>query len=88
MNAGLLSGCCSDLETAPCPHMLESATDIKIYAISAASAEVDPATAKIGVTATNTLFRRKPYHHVSTAMRPPIRGPSVPLFLENLSLLI
>jgi hypothetical protein len=84
---GLHLDCCSGSETAPCPHMLESANEIDPYAISAASAEVNPVTVKLGAVSADTLIR-PPSHHVAASVGPPIRGPSVPLFLRNLSLLI
>jgi hypothetical protein len=87
-SAGLLPDCCSDSETAPCPHLLESASEIKFYAVSACSAEVDPTMAKLPVGSTDWSLARPAYHRVSASMRVPVRGPSVPLFLQNLSLLI
>jgi hypothetical protein len=87
-SAGLLPGCCSDSETTPCPHMLESGIEIEPYALSAVPAEVDPAMVGFGVAARDTLLIRPRCHHVTASMRPPIRGPSVSLFLQNLSLLI
>lgn len=87
-SAGLLPGCCSDSDTTPCPHMVESGIEIEPYALSAVSAEVNPAMIRLGVAAGDTLLIRPRCHHVAASMRPPNRGPSVPLFLQNLSLLI
>lgn len=86
--ADLLSDCCSGLETAPCPHMLESSTEIKEYAIAAPAAEVNPARVQIAVSVNSALFVSQPHSHLATSMSPLIRVPSVPLYLQTLSLLI
>ncbi len=86
--ADLLSNCCSGLETAPCPHMLESSTESKEYAIAAPAAEVNPARVQIAVSVNSALFVSQPHSHLATSMSPLIRGPSVPLYLQTLSLLI
>jgi hypothetical protein len=86
--SGLLSDCCSDIETAPCPHMLESVTEKKEYVISAVAPELNPATVKLAVAASDTFLLAQPHFHVGTSKGPPIRGPSAPIYLRNLSLLI
>ncbi len=86
--ADLLSDCCSGLEAAPCPHMLESSTEIKEYAIAAPAAEVNPARVQIAVSVNSALFVSQPHSHLAASMSPLIRGPSVPLYLKTLSLLI
>ena len=86
--ADLLSDCCSGLETAPCPHMLESSPEVKKYAIAAPAAEVNPARVHIAVSVNSTLFSSKPHFHLAYSMCPNIRGPSVPLYLETRTLLI
>jgi len=68
--------------------MLESATEIEAYAVSAVSAEVNPVMVKLAAVAGDTSFVHPPSHHVAVSVGPPIRGPGVPLFLQNLSLLI
>ncbi len=86
--ADLLSNCCSGLETAPCPHMLESSTESKEYAIAAPAAEVNPARVQIAVSVNSALFVSQPHHYLATLIGPLIRSPSVPLYLQTLSLLI
>ena len=86
--ADLLSDCCSGLETAPCPHMLESSTEIKEYAIAAPAAEVNPARAKIAASVNEILFLSQPHDHLAALISPNIRGPSVPIYLQKQSFLI
>lgn len=86
--ADLLSDCCSGLEAAPCPHMLESSTEIKEYAIAAAAAEVNPATAKIAASVNEVLCSSQPHYHLGASISPNIRGPSVPIYLQKQSFLI
>ena len=86
--ADLLSDCCSGLETAPCPHMLESSTEIKEYAIAAPAAEVNPARAKIAISVTEVLFLSQPHYHLAASIDPNIRGPSVPIYLQKQTFLI
>ena len=86
--ADLLSDCCSGLETAPCPHMLESSTGIKDYAIAAPTAEVNPATAKIAASVNEVLFLFQPHYHRGLSVSPDIRGPSVPIYLQKQTFLI
>lgn len=86
--ADLLSDCCSGLETAPCPHMLESSPKSQEYAIAAPAAEVNPARANLAASVNSALFSPQPHFHLTYSMSSNIRGPSVPLFLQTLTLLI
>lgn len=86
--ADLLSDCCSGLETAPCPHMLESSPKSKEYAIAAPAAEVNPARVNLAASVNSALFVSQPHSHLAPSMSPNIRGPSVPLYLQTLTLLI
>jgi hypothetical protein len=86
--ADLLPDCCSGLETAPCPHMLESSPELEEYAIAAPTAEVNPARVNLAATVNSALFSSQPYSHLTYSLSPNIRGPSVPLYLQTLTLLI
>ena len=86
--ADLLSDCCSGLETAPCPHMLESSPKSKEYTIAAPAAEVNPARVNLAASVNSTLFSPQPHFHLAYSMSSNIRGPSVPLYLQTLTLLI
>ena len=86
--ADLLSDCCSGLETAPCPHMLESSPELKEYAIAAPAAEINPARVNIAASVNSALFSSQPHFHLAYSLSPNIRGPSVPLYLQTLTLLI
>ncbi len=86
--ADLLSDCCSGLETAPCPHMLESSPKSIEYAIAAPAAEVNPARVNLAASANSALFSSQPHFHLAYSMSSNIRGPSVPLYLQTLTLLI
>ncbi len=86
--ADLLSDCCSGLETAPCPHMLESSPTSKEYAIAAPAAEVNPARVNLAASVNSVLFSPQPHFHLAYSMSSNIRGPSVPLYLQTLTLLI
>ena len=86
--ADLLSDCCSGLETAPCPHMLESSPESKEYAIAAPAAEVNPARVNLAASVNSALFSPQPHFYLAYSMSSNIRGPSVPLYLQTLTLLI
>ena len=86
--ADLLPDCCSGLETAPCPHMLESPSEVKEYAIVAPAAEVNPARVQIAASVNSTLFSSQPHFHLAYSLSPNIRGPSVPLYLQTQTFLI
>ena len=84
----LLSDCCSGLETAPCPHMLESSFEIKEYGIAAATIKLNPVRIKGVAAANGVLFLSQPYYHLAASINPNIRCPRVPLYLQTLTLLI
>ena len=86
--ADLLSDCCSGLETAPCPHMLESSSEVKEYAIAAPAAEINPARVNLAATANSALLSFQPQFHLTYSLSPNIRGPSVPLYLQTQTFLI
>ena len=86
--ADLLSDCCSALETAPCPHMLESSPEIKEYAIAAPVVEVNPARVNLAASVNSALLTSQRHFHLAASMSPNIRGPSVPLYLQTRTLLI
>lgn len=86
--ADLLSDCCSGLETAPCPHMLESSPKSIEYAIAAPAAEVNPARVNLAASVNSALFSPQPHFHLAYSMSSNIRGPGVPLYLQTLTLLI
>ena len=86
--ADLLSDCCSGLETAPCPHMLESSPKSEEYAIATPAAEVNPARVNLTASVNSASFSPQPHFHLAYSMSSNIRGPSVPLYLRTLTLLI
>ena len=86
--ADLLSDCCSGLETAPCPHMLESSPELKEYAIVVPVVEVNPARINLAASLNSALFSPQPHFHQTYSMSPNIRGSGVPLYLQTLTLLI
>ena len=86
--ADLLPDCCSGLETAPCPHMLESSSEVKEYAIAAPAVEVNPARVSLAASVNSAFFSSQPQFHLTYSLSPNIRGPSVPLYLQTLTLLI
>ena len=87
-SADLLPDCCSGLETAPCPHMLESSTQTRRYAIYAVAPQVNPVTTKVAAIADYTVLLPQPYHYMTASTGPPIRGPSMPLYLQKQTFLI
>ena len=86
--ADLLSDCCSDLKTAPCPRALKSSSEIKEYAIAAPTVKLNPVRVKIAALANNVLLLSQPHFHLAASLSPNIRGPSVPLYLQTRTLLI
>ena len=86
--ADLLSDCCSGLETAPCPHMLESSPESGEYAIVAPAAEVNPARVHLAASVNRALFSSQPHFHLAYSRSPNIRGPSVPLYLQTQTFVI
>lgn len=86
--ADLLSDCCSDLKTAPCPRALNSSSDIKEYAVAAPAAKLNPVRVKIAASANDVLFLSQPHFHLAASLSPNIRGPSVPIYLKKQTFLI
>ena len=87
--ADLLSDCCSGIETAPCPDMLESSPpESKEYAIAAPTAEVNPARVNFAASVNSAFFSSQPHFHLAYSLSPNIRGPSAPLYLQTRTLLI
>ena len=86
--ADLLPDCCSGLETAPCPHMLESSSEVKAYAIAAPAVEVNPVKVNPAASVSSAFFSFQHQFHLAYSLSPNIRGPSVPLYLQTLTLLI
>ena len=86
--ADLLPDCCSGLETASCPHMLESSSEVKEYAIIAPAAKVNPARVNLAASANSALFSSQLHFHLAYSLSPNIRGPSAPLYLQTRTLLI
>jgi hypothetical protein len=68
--------------------MLESSSEIKEYAIVAPVVEVNPARVNLAASVNSALFTSQRHFHLAASMSPNIRGPSVPLYLQTLSLLI
>ena len=87
-SAGLLPGCCSGPETAPCPHMLESTWELEEYTLSALNTKVNPAMAEIASVSEDTSVPLHPYSLVAAIRSPPIIGPGVPIFLLTQTFLI
>jgi hypothetical protein len=86
--ADLVADCCSGLETAPCPHTLESSSEFKDYAPSAVAPDVRPATVT-NAAASNNKFILPQSRSLLAAMRSPqIRGPGVPIYLLTETFLI
>ncbi|MGD8695188.1 MAG: hypothetical protein PVI74_15140 [Syntrophobacterales bacterium] len=86
--ADLLPDCCSGIETAPCPHMLESSSEVKEYAIAAPAVEVNPAPVNLAASENSTFFSFQPQFHLTYSPSPNMRGPSVPLYLQTQTFLI
>ena len=86
--ADLLPDCCSGLETAPCPHMLESSSEVKAYAIAAPAVEANPVNVNPAASVSSAFFSFQHQFHLAYSLSPNIRGPSVPLYLQTLTLLI
>ena len=86
--ADLIPDCCSGLETAPCPHMLESSSEVKAYAIAAPALEVNPVKVNPAASVNRALSSSQPQFHLTNSLSPNIRGPSVPLYLQTQTFLI
>lgn len=86
--ADLLFDCCSELDAAPCPHMVEASTEFKQYAIAAPAVKVNPARAKIVTSANEALLLSQPHYHLTAPISPNIRGSTVPIYLQKQTFLI
>lgn len=87
--ADLLADCCSELKTAPCPRALkDTSAENKDYALVAPAVKPNPVRVKIGARANDIFFSSQPYFHLVASLRPNIRGPGVPLYLQTRTLLI
>ena len=84
----LASGCCSQPKTSPCDLSSDQASHMQECAVSTMSGVERPDTVKLAAVASDTIVSQQPHHHVAFTMRPPIRGPNNPIYLQNLSLLI
>ena len=84
----LVADCCSGLETAPCPHMLESTSDFKDYAPSAVAPDVRPATVKITISSNSKFILPQSRPLFAATRSPQIRGPGVPIYLLTETFLI
>ena len=87
-HADLIPDCCSGIETAPCPHMLESSSEVKEYAIAAPAVEVNPVKVKPTASVNRALSSSQPQFHLAYSLSPHIRGPSIPLYLQTQTFLI
>jgi hypothetical protein len=86
--ADLVADCCSGLETAPCPHTLESSTESKDYAPSAVAPNVSPDTVIIAAASNNKFLLPRSLHLLAAMRSPQIRGPGVPIYLLTETFLI
>ena len=87
-HADLIPDCCSGLETAPCPHILESSPEVKEYAILVSAVKVNPARVILAASVNGALFSSQTHFHLAYSMSPNIRGPSIPLYLQTQTFLI
>ena len=86
--ANLVADCCSELETAPCPHTLESTSEFKDYAPSAVAPNLSPATGKIAASTSNKFILPQFRYLLAATRSPQIRGPGVPIYLRTETFLI
>jgi hypothetical protein len=86
--ADLVADCCSDLETAPCPHTLESSSEFKDYALSAVAPDARPATVTIAASSNNKFILPQSRSLLAPIRSPQIRGPGVPIYLLTETFLI
>jgi hypothetical protein len=86
--ADLVADCCSGLETAPCPHTLESSSEFKDYAPSAVAPDVNPATVMIAAASNNKIIPPRSRPLLAAMRSPQIRGPGVPIYLLTETFLI
>ena len=86
--ADLVADCCSKLESAPCPHTLESSSKVKDYAPSAVAPDVRPATVMIAAFSNSKLILPQTRPLLAAIRSPQIRGPGVPIYLLTETFLI
>ena len=86
--ADLVADCCSGLETVPCPHALESSSELKDYAPSAVAQNISPATVMIAATSSNKFILSRSRPLLAAMRSPQIRGPGVPIYLLTETFLI
>ena len=86
--ADLVADCCSGLETAPCPHTLESTSEFKDYALSAVVPNARPATLMIVAFSNNKFILPQSSILLASIRSPQIRGPGVPIYLLTETFLI
>jgi hypothetical protein len=86
--ADLVADCCSGLETAPCPHTLESSSEFKDYALSAVAPDVRSATVTIAGSSNNKFILPQSRSPLAPITSPQIRGPGVPIYLLTETFLI
>jgi len=86
--ADLVADCCSGLETAPCPHTLESSSEFKDYAPSVVAPNVSPATVKIAASSNNKFILPQSRSLLADMKSPQIRGSGVPIYLLTEAFLI
>ena len=80
--AHLVADCCSDLETAPCPHTLKSTSEFNFYAFSAVAPNARPATVMIAVSSNKKFILPQSSSTLLASIRSPqIRGPGSPIYL-------
>ena len=87
-SADLLADCCSELETAPCPHTLETSSEFKDLAASAVAHNASPATAKIAASSNNKFILPQSRPLLTSKESPQIRGPGAPIYLLTQTFLI
>lgn len=86
--ANLVADCCSELETAPCPHTLESTSEFKDYAFSAVAPNARFATVMIVASSNNKFILPQSSTLLASIRSPQIRGPDVPIYLLTETFLI
>jgi len=86
--ADLVANCCSGLETAPCPHTLQSTSEFKDHAASAVAPDVRPATVKIASPLNNEFMLTQSHAFLAARRSPQFRGSGVPIYLFTETFLI
>lgn len=87
-SADLLANCCSELETAPCPHTLESNSEFKDLAAFAVAPNASPAGAKIAASSNNKFILSQSRPLLASKESPQIRGPGASIYLLTQTFLI